>query len=117
MAEKPVLAAGLDAGSRRTRLAICALDRGRMRFLGSAAVESQGWFRGRIADQKAVTDSIVAALRAVESSSGVSVGSVVAGIGGVAVRGANARGAMDLGYLREVDQSHVNRVLNHASRV
>jgi cell division protein FtsA len=117
MAEKPVLAAGLDAGSRRTRLAICALERGRMRFLGSASVESQGWIKGRIADQKAVTDSVVTALREAESASGVSVGSVVAGIGGPAVRGANARGALELGYLREVEQSHVNRVLDHASRV
>jgi len=117
MAEKLTLAAGLDAGSRRTRLVVCALERGRMRFLGSGSVESQGWVKGRIADQKAVADSIVAALREAEAASGVSVESVVAGIGGLGVRGANARGALELGYLREVQQSHVNRVLDHASRV
>jgi cell division protein FtsA len=88
-----------------------------MRFLGAASADSQGWAKGRIADQKAVTESIIAALRKAESASGVSVGSVVAGIGGLAVRGHNARGAIELGYLREVNQSHVNRVLDHASRV
>jgi cell division protein FtsA len=117
MPEKQVFAAGLDAGSRTTRLVVCAFEKGRLRFLGSAAVESQGWVKGRIADQRAVTDCIVAALREAEAVSGVSVGSVVAGIGGLAVRGHNAHGALELGYLREVDQSHVNRVLDHASRV
>ena len=54
MAVKPMYAVGLDAGSRATRIIICLLEEGRMRFLGSGAVESQGWVKGRIADQHAV---------------------------------------------------------------
>jgi len=117
MSEKQVIAAGLDAGSRFTRLVVCAFENGSMRFLGSSAVESYGWIKGRIADQQAVTDCIVKALREAEEASGVSLGSVVAGIGGVAVRGHNAHGALELGYQRDVTQNDVNRVLKYAAYV
>jgi cell division protein FtsA len=117
MAAKPIYAAGLDAGSRKTRLAICVLEKGRMRFLGCATLEPQGWLKGRIADQKAVADSIRAVLREAEANAGVSVDSVVVGIGGQAVRGANGRGLVELGHLREIEQRDVNRVVDRASRV
>ena len=55
MAVKPIYAAGLDTGSRRTRLVICVLENSRIRFVGASAVESQGWAKGRIADQQAVS--------------------------------------------------------------
>ena len=117
MQEKQIIAAGLDAGSRFTRLVVCGLEKGRMCYLGGASVESRGWVKGRINDQQAVTECIVEALREAESAAGVAVGSVTAGIGGTAVRGHNARGALELGYSREVTQSDVNRVLKHASHV
>jgi cell division protein FtsA len=117
MAVKPIYAVGLDAGSRRTRLVICVLEAGRLRFLGGASVESQGWLKGRIADQRAVTDCILAALREAEANAGVSVGSVVAGMGGQTVRGANARGVVELGHVREIEQRDVNRVVDRASYV
>jgi cell division protein FtsA len=117
MAEKPIYAVGLDAGSRKTRLVICVLEDGRLRFLGSGAAASQGWSKARIADQKAVADCILAALREAEATAGVSVDSAVVGMGGQAVRGANARGVMELGYLREIEQRDVNRVVDRASRV
>jgi cell division protein FtsA len=117
MAVKPIYAVGLDAGSRKTRMAICVLEEGRMRFLGSSAVESQGWLKGRIADQKAVSASILAALREAEARAGVSVGSAVVGMGGTAVRGANGRGVVEWGHIREIEQRDVNRVVDRASRV
>ena len=117
MAEKQILGAGLDASSRETRLVICALDDGRLRFLGCAAVPSKGWFKGRIADQKAVTESILAALREVEGATGVSLESAVVGMGGPTVRGANARGVLELEYVREIEQRDVSRVVERASRV
>jgi len=117
MAGKVNYAVGLDAGSRRTRLAICLLEHGRMRFLGAGVTESQGWLKGRIADQKAVSASILAALREAEACAQVNIGSVVAGVGGPTVRGANARGVLELGYVREVEQRDVNRVMSRASRV
>jgi cell division protein FtsA len=117
MAEKPIYAVGLDAGSRKTRMVICVLEKGRMRFLGSSAVESQGWLRGTIADQRAVSASILAALREAESRAGVSVGSAVVGMGGTTVRGANGRGVVEWGHVREIEQRDVNRVVDRASRV
>ncbi|HLK68197.1 MAG TPA: cell division protein FtsA [Bryobacteraceae bacterium] len=117
MAVKPVYAVGLDAGSRKTRMVICALEDRRIRFLGYSAVDSQGWNKGRIADQQAVTESVLAALREAEAMVGVSVGSAVVGMGGPTLRGANGRGVVELGHVREVEQRDVNRVVERASRV
>ena len=117
MAVKPIYAVGLDAGSRRTRLAICLLEEGSLRFLGCGSVESQGWIKGRIADQGAVAASILAALREAEANAQVSVESVVVGMGGPTVRGANGRGVIELGHVREIEQRDVNRVVDRASHV
>jgi cell division protein FtsA len=117
MAEKPIYAAGLDAGSRTTRLVVCALEKGRVRLLGCAAVASEGWLKGRIADQRALADTIRRALHEAEANAGVSVESVVVGMGGPAVRGASGRGLVEMGHLREIEQRDVNRVVDRASRV
>jgi cell division protein FtsA len=117
MAIKPVYAAGLDAGSRTTRLVVCLVEQGRLRLVGFGSAPSQGWLKGRIADQKTVADSMLAALRQAEAMAGASVESVVAGMGGQTLRGANGRGVVDLGHERGVDQRDVNRVVNRASRV
>src|SRR5579883_975413 len=117
MASKTIYAAGLDAGSRKTRLVICALENNRLRVVGCSAVESQGWLKGKIADQRAVTDSVLGALREAEASAGLAVESVVVGMGGPTVRGANGRGVMEMGQVREIEQRDVNRVVDRASRV
>ena len=117
MAAKPIYAAGLDAGSRKTRLVICALENGRVRLLGCAAVGSQGWLKGKIRDQKAVSDSILAALREAEANAGVSVESVVVGMGGQTAECANGRGLVELGHQRAIEQRDVNRVVDRALRV
>ncbi len=117
MAAKPIYAAGLDAGSGKTRLVVCTLEEGRLRFLGCSAVPSQGWLKGRIADQRAVTASILAALGQAEAAAGIPVESVVVGLGGPTIRGAASRGVLELGYVREIDQPDINRAVNRASRV
>ena len=117
MAGKPIYGVGLDAGSRATRVVITALEHGRVRLLGSGRAESQGWLKGRINDQRALTESIRAALRGAEAAAGVSAEAAVIGMGGKGVRGANARGVLELGYVREIDQRDVNRVVNRATRV
>jgi cell division protein FtsA len=117
MAAKPVYAAGLDAGSSKTRLAICVLENGRVRHLGGAAIGSQGWLKGRIADQRAVADTIRAALHEAEANAGVSLESVVVGMGGQTAECANGRGLVELGHLREIDQRDVNRVVDRALHV
>ncbi len=117
MAVKPLYGVGLDAGSRKTRIVICALEGGRLRFLGSSAVPSHGWQKGRIADQTAVAESIRAALREAESAAQVPADSAVVGVGGYTVRGANGRGVIDLGHVRSIEQRDVNRVVDRASNV
>jgi cell division protein FtsA len=117
MAGKPIYGVGLDAGSRATRLVACLLEEGRLRFLGCGVASSQGWSKGRIIDQQAAADSIVAALRQAEAAAGASIESATVGMGGQTLRGANARGVVELGHVREIDQRDVNRVVNRASRV
>ena len=117
MAGKPIYGVGLDAGSRATRLVACLLEEGRLRFVACGVASSQGWAKGRIIDQQAAADSIVAALRQAEAAAGTSIDSVTVGMGGQTLRGANARGVVELGHVREIDQRDVNRVVNRASRV
>jgi cell division protein FtsA len=117
MAATTIYAVGLDAGSLRTRLVICALERGRLRLLGCSSVESQGWMKGRIIDQRAVADSVLAALREGERSAGISVDSAVVGMGGPTVRGANSRGTVELGFRRQIEQRDVNRAVDRARKV
>jgi cell division protein FtsA len=117
MAEKPIYAAGLDAGSRKTRLVICALENGRLRLLGCGAVESQGWLKGEDRRPESGGGSILAALREAEANAGVSVDSVVVGMGGQTAESANGRGLVELGHQREIEQRDVNRVVDRASRV
>jgi len=117
MAAKPIYAVGLDAGSRRTRIVICGLERGRLRFLGGSVAESEGWLKGRITDQQAVATCVLAALREAEAAAGISVESAVVGMGGPAIRGNSSRGFMELEYVREIEQRDVIRVLDRAMRV
>jgi cell division protein FtsA len=98
-------------------MVVCALEDERLRLLGCASVESQGWQKGKIADQQEVGASMLAALREVEASTGVQVESAVVGMGGPTVRGANGRGRLELGHVREIQQHDINRVVDRASRV
>ena len=109
-------AVGLDAGSAWTRCVIFQLEGDRVRFRGHGQARSKGWVKGRIADQNAASESMLAALREAEQQAHMSVGAAVVGIGG-SVRGANCRGFLDLGRLRAVDQRDVNRAVERAARV
>jgi cell division protein FtsA len=117
MAGKSIIAAGLDVGSSQTRLVVCILEKGRLRLVGCGAVSSQGWVKGKIFDQRVVTESILVALSEAEATAGVAVGSAVVGMGGPTIRGANSRGVLELGYLREVEQRDINRAVDRATRV
>ena len=52
----PVFAVGVDAGSQWTRCPVLLLEDAHVRCLGYAESPSQGWSKGRIVDQKAVSD-------------------------------------------------------------
>lgn len=109
-------AVGLDAGSAWTRCVIFLLEDHHLRFLGGAAAPSQGWQKGLIADQTAVSESMLSVLREAEHNAQVSVDTTVVGVGAT-VRGANCRGLHDLGRVRTVEQRDVNRAVERAKRV
>jgi cell division protein FtsA len=113
----PIYAVGLDAGSFYTRFAIGVLEHTGLRVIGIGQAESQGWVKGRIADQRAVSDSILRAVREAEALAQMTVESAVAGMGGPVVRGANSRAAIEVGRKREIEHRDVTRVIEHASRV
>ena len=112
-----IFTAGLDAGSGWTRCVIAVLERRRPRIIGYGAVKSRGWSRGRITDQQAVSECILAAVEEAEKMAETTVGTVVAGVGGMSVRGANARARMDLGRPRDIDQRDVNRSMERVMKV
>jgi cell division protein FtsA len=97
-------------------MVVCAIEE-RLRLVGCAVVESAGWSKGSIADQRAVSESVLAALEEVERTAGVSVESAVVGMGGPSMRGASGRGVVELGYPREIQQRDINRVRDRAARV
>jgi cell division protein FtsA len=117
MSGRSILAAGVDAGSSFTRCVIAVLDRERLRFLGCGSVPSQGWSKGRIANQQAVSECVLGAVVMAETMARTAVENVVAGVGGLTARGANHRGRHDLGRPREITQRDVNRAMDRAMRV
>jgi len=110
MSPKPILAAGLDAGSFRTRCVIALLEGDRFRFLGYGHAPSHGWTKGRITDQAAASEEA-------ERMAQASIETVVAGTGGLSVRGHNVRGHWDLSRPREITQKDINRSMERAMRV
>src|SRR5271165_2638473 len=117
MSTNSIFAAGVDAGSTYTRCVIALLEDERLHFLGYGCVPSEGWVRSRIADQQAVSDCVLAAVEEAERTAQTAIETVVAGIGGLTVRGANNRGRWDMGRPREITQKDVNRAMDKAMRV
>ncbi len=115
--ERSVLAVGLDAGAAHTRCVIGVVEDSVLRLLGYGESPSEGWTKGRIGDQRAVSESMLRAVREAESMAEISVESAVVGIGGPTVRGADSRGLTDIGRPREVEQRDVNRAVERASHV
>jgi cell division protein FtsA len=103
MASKTQLAVGVDPGSSRTRCIICALDGDQIRYLSHGLSHSAGWAKGRVTDQKALSESIRAAVTDAERGAQLSVEGVTVGIGGMSVCGAQSRGLYEFGRPREVD--------------
>lgn len=113
----PIFATGLDAGSSHTRCIIGVLEDDRLRILGYGSVPSAGWSKSRIVDQQALSACVLAAVEEAEAMAQTTVGNVVAGMGGLTLRGANTRGRIDLGRPREIEQRDVNRAMDRAVRV
>ena len=117
MEEKPNYAVGLDAGSLHTRFMMGVLEPSGLRLIGFGETESEGWVKGRIADQRAASESILRAVREAELKAQAIAESAVAGVGGPTVRGANSRAAIEVGRKREIEHRDVTRAIERASRV
>ena len=117
MATKHVLAAGFDVGSAWTRCAILLLENASVKLLGHGEAPSQGWKKSRVTDQNEVAESIRAALAQAESEAEVSIGSAVFGLGGAGIASSNARGGLEIGFQRQIDQNDINKVMDRAARV
>jgi cell division protein FtsA len=117
MSAKPVYAVGLDAGSAWTRCALGVVEDGCLRLIGFGDSPSDGWVKGRIADQHALSQSILRAVREAERMAHATAVSAVVGLGGPTVRGSNSRAAIEFGRPREVEHRDVTRATERASRV
>ncbi len=78
MSSKPVIAAGIDSGSARTRVVFLTLESGRVRFLAHGESESRGWIKGRVADPKSIAESMRKAVQAAEKNGGKGAEAAVA---------------------------------------
>jgi cell division protein FtsA len=108
---------GLDAGSHWTRCLIGQMQNSHVRLLGAGEAPSAGWWKSRIADQKALVTSLNGAVRAAEKSAGVTAGSAVAGMGGSTIEGLNNRGVYEMGHPREVRREDMRYAVEQALRV
>ncbi len=117
MSDRSVYAAGIDAGSSRTRAVIALLEGDRARVLGHADVPSRGWKRGRVVDQDAVSECVLAAVHEAETRAQVSIASAVAGVGGSTICGATSRGGYEMNFPRAIEQHDVKRAVDRAARV
>jgi cell division protein FtsA len=114
---QPRYAAGVDAGSARTRCVICIVQDQRLRFLGAGSVPSQGWQRGRVADPDAISDSIHAAVNQAETRARVLIDSAVIGLGGLAIEAGQGHGLYEFGRPREIAPADLVYAVEQASRI
>lgn len=117
MHAKQQLAVGLDLGSASTRCLILILDGRRLRYASHSEVPSEGWHKGRLADQKAVTACVHAAVHEAESQAQVSVDTLVVGIGGSSVDGCNSRGIYEFGRPRPVTLDDMSYAVERSEQV
>jgi len=116
MPSKPIVACGLDVGSKQARSVVTLLEKGGCRLIGYSEVKSYGWNKGRISDPAAVSATIQEALRLAEQSAQLSIGSAVLGIGGATISGVPRRGTNQLLRYRRIDQSDINVAVERAYR-
>jgi len=111
------LAVGVDAGSRVVRCMVMAVEDGQLRFLGCGAAQSEGWTKGRVADQFRVSQAIRTAAREAEQQSRCRVESAVVGVGGPTIWGFDSHASYRYPRPREVDSEQMTFAVEQASRV
>ncbi len=117
MSDSKSYAVGLDVGSAWTRCLITEVVDGGLEFRGHGQFESKGWFKGRVRDQGAITENIRWAVQMAECQALVSVGGVVAGMGGSGIDGMTSRGVYEFGRPRQIETADMNYVIKQAAEV
>lgn len=117
MSDKKTYAVGLDVGSAWTRCLITEVVDGGLNFLGHGLFESKGWLKGRVSDQKAITENIRWAVQMAECQALVSVSGVVAGLGGSGIDGMTSRGVYEFGRPRQIESPDMTYVIKQAAEV
>lgn len=107
----------MDAGSDRTRVVVLAVTRDCVELAGYAETVSNGWHRSRIADAKAVAESIRQAIQEASLRAEIPVESGVLGAGGSTVGCASSRGGYEDDYRRALNEADVNLVIERAAHV
>jgi cell division protein FtsA len=117
---KTRIAAGVDAGSSRTRCVICELDaEGCLRLLGFGEAPARGWTKSRITDQNAAAESIREAISAAERSADppLELERTVLGVGGSSIRCFNSRGIYEFARPREIEPADMRYAAERASHI
>ncbi len=117
MRSKHEYAVGLDLGSASTRCLILLLESGRLRYAGHSEVPSDGWNKGRLADQQAVTAGVRAAVRNAEAESRISVDALVVGVGGSSIESCNSRGIYEFGRPRPITLDDMEYAVGRSEHV
>ncbi len=118
MSSNTQIAAGLDAGSARIRVVVYALEPDRsIRLIGCGEGPSRGWQKGRITDQTALAEAILATVAEAERTAGVSLEGAVAGMAGSSIQGLNVRWVYEFGRPREIEPSDLGYAVKRASQV
>ncbi len=116
MTRKPIIAVGLDAGGGWTRGMALSVDGNRVQYRAHAALPSQGWRKGQIADQTKVAACAREVLAELEPLIGEPVGSVVVGVGGPSVRSQQGRGLYEFGHHRPIERGDMIYAIELAAR-
>lgn len=117
MATKPVVAAGIDCGSARTRVVFLTLEGSRVRYLSHGEAEGRGWAKGRVADPKAIAESAQRAVQASEARAGIGAEVAVCGVGGSGVDGTTTRGLYEFGRRRAITREDLVYAIERASKL
>jgi cell division protein FtsA len=106
---------GLDVGTTK----ICALvaevsSRDRIRVIGLGIEPAHGMHKGMVVDVDKTTESVKAARRSAEKSSGYEIGRAYVSIGGKHIDSLNSRGVTGLNPNKGVTASDIDRALEAA---
>lgn len=117
MPDKPIVAAGIDCGSARTRVVFLGLEDRYVRYLGHGEAPSKGWVKGRVSEPRAIAESMQRAVQAAEQAAGIGADAAVAGLGGPGVDGATSRGLYEFGRRRTITREDLVYAIERASRL